>query len=221
MTHRLTLKDRSHVTHDTLHLTFDRPEGLDWVPGQATSLRVDKEGWRDEDRPFTFTSFPDEPDLHFVIKIYPDHDGVTEQIGAMAPGDTVLISDPWGKIQDKGPGVFIAAGAGITPFIPILRAQNADGRVKDSVLIFTNERARDIILREEFEAMAGLTRLFTLTDESVPGLMHEKVDGAFLDRHLEGFDRTFYVCGPHPFQREMIAILGERGVAEDRIVTDE
>ena len=221
MTHRLTLNSREHVTHDTLRLTFTRPEGLTWTPGQATSLALDSDGWRDEKRPFTFASFPDEEDLHFVIKIYPDHDGVTERIGRMDEGDAVLISDPWGKIEDRGPGVFIAAGAGITPFIPILRAQEADGRVGGSTLIYTNKREQDIILRGEWEAMAGLTRHFTVTDERQMGLLHERVDGGFLDRHLEGFDQTFYVCGPHPFQREMIATLKERGVDEVDIVTDE
>ena len=69
--------------------------------------------------------------------------------------------------------------------------------------------------------LAGLTRLFTITDERPPGLMSERVDGAFLDKHPEGFDRTFCVSGPHPFRSEMIAILEERGVNRGEIVTDE
>ena len=88
-------------------------------------VALDKDGWRDEQRPFTFTGLPDADRLEFVIKSYPSHDGVTEQIADLKPGDSVLIEDPWGAIEDKGPGTFIAGGAGITPFIAILRARHA------------------------------------------------------------------------------------------------
>ena len=126
MTHTLTLQSISPVTHDTHHLVFDKPEGFSFTPGQAVDLSLDKDGWREEKRPFTFTSLPDEDTLQFVIKSYPEHDGVTEQIGKLQAGDKVLIEDPWGAIEDKGDGIFIAGGAGVTPFISILRKKLQD-----------------------------------------------------------------------------------------------
>ena len=78
MTFKLTLKSIAPVTHDTWHLVFDRPEGFAFEPGQATHWALDKDGWRDEDRPFTMTSHPEAEIVEFVIKSYPDHDGVTE-----------------------------------------------------------------------------------------------------------------------------------------------
>lgn len=39
--------------------------------GQATDVAVDREGRRDEKRPFTFTLLSTDPYLEFVIKIYP------------------------------------------------------------------------------------------------------------------------------------------------------
>ncbi len=40
-----------------------------------------------------FTSLPDADHLEFTIKSYPDHDGVTEQIGQTRLGDRLVIGD--------------------------------------------------------------------------------------------------------------------------------
>lgn len=222
MTHRLTLQAIEPVTHDVHRLGFPKPDGFDFTPGQATELSLDRDGWRDEGRPFTFTSLPHEDRLEFTIKSYPEHDGVTKRIGEMVPGDQVLIGDAWGAIEDKGPGTFIAGGAGVTPFIAVLRARlDRDGTLEGSSLIFANKRERDIILRGEFEAMQGLRTLWVLSDEEVEGLHHGQVDGDFLDAQLGDFSGIFYLCGPPPMEQAVGRALAARGVAGDRLVTEE
>lgn len=220
MTHAMTLKSIEPVTHDTYRLRFDKPEGFSFKPGQATLLRLDRDGWRDNKHPFTMTSLPDEPHLEFTIKTYPEHHGLTEQIAKLSPGDGVIIGNAWGAITDSGPGVFIAGGAGVTPFIAILRDRHRRGELQGCRLIFSNKQARDIILREEWEAMEGLETLFTLTDEDVEGLESGMIDAAFLERHLEGFDDRFYVCGPPPMVEAIEGILKDKGVPEDRITVE-
>lgn len=222
MTNTLTLQSIEPVTHDTNRLVFDRPGGFDFRPGQATDLRLDRDGWRDETRPFTFTNLPNEDRLEFVIKSYPEHEGVTEQIGQMTPGDRVIIGDAWGAIEDKGPGVFVAGGAGITPFIAILRARRArEGSLDGSTLVFSNATEADIILREEWEAMPGLRTIFTVTDERVDGLRHGKIDAEMIEAEADGLDSVFYLCGPKPMEYELRDALKARGVPGDRIVTED
>ena len=222
MTHKLTLKSIAPVTHDTFHLVFDRPEGFDFTPGQAVDLALDREGWREEKRPFTFTSLPDEALLEFVIKSYPEHDGVTEQIAGLQPGDGVLIEDPWGAIADKGPGWFIAGGAGVTPFIALLKQRlKAEGTLEGCTLIFSNKTEKDIILRDDFEAMPGLETVFTVTDEDAPGLPKRMIDKEFLAGHVTPGKGKCYVCGPDAMLDDVGAALKAIGVAEDDIVTEE
>ena len=203
-----------------LRYLFERPDGLEFEPGQATELTLKKEGWTDEGRPFTFTSLPDENALEFVIKSYPDHDGVTEQLSRLEPGDRVEIAEPFGAIRDHGPGVFIAAGAGITPFIPILEKHAETGKM-DCTLIFTNSTEKDIILRKKWERMDGLTTVFTVTDQEGAQVEEEKVDKAFLQKHLSRFDRTFYLCGPQEFVNDVRDALKELGADGDKIITEE
>ena len=222
MPHTLVLQSIRPVTHNVNELTFERPDGYDFTPGQATDLALDRDGWRDEQRPFTFTSLPGAGHLQFTIKSYPSHNGVTEQIGMMQPGDGVIITDPWGAIADKGPGTFIAGGAGLTPFLSILRARQAShGTLEGYRLIFSNSAARDIILREELEAMPGLALNLVLTDERVEGLHYGQIDGPFLDDIGMDYNGIVYLCGPPPMQDALIATLTARGVTEDRLVMEE
>ncbi len=222
MPHQLELKHIEPVTHNTNRLVFDRPDGYEFRPGQATDLALQKDGWEDEKRPFTFTSLPGQGHIEFVIKSYPDHDGVTEQIGMMSVGDSITVDEPWGAISDQGPGTFIAGGAGVTPFIAILRARlNEAGNLDGYRLILSNDCEKDIILRHEFEAMPGLQIDFLLSEEHVDGIHHGRIDGDFLDQKLTDFSGTFYLCGPPAMEDAVADILKERGVDEDRLVREE
>lgn len=222
MSHTLTLRRIEPVTHDTNHLVFDLPEGFDYTPGQAVELSLDRDGWRDEGRPFTMVNLPGGDTLEFVIKSYPDHDGVTEQIGRMSAGDRVIVGDPWGAIEDKGPGVFIAGGAGVTPFIAVLRKRLAEnGTLSGCTLIFSNSTEKDIILRDTFESMEGLTCIFTVTDQDDAGVETGMVDRDFLSGRISPEQGHFYICGPEPMIDDVARALADLGVDDERIVTED
>ncbi|WP_420562920.1 FAD-binding oxidoreductase [Thalassobaculum sp.] len=221
MAHSVAVLSTENVTHNVVRLTVEKPEGYDYKPGQATDVALDRDDWRDEQRPFTFTSLTDADHLEFTIKVYPDHDGVTEQIGKLKAGDRLLIDDPWGAIQYKGPGVFVAGGAGVTPFIAILRDLQRKGEVKDQKLIFSNNTERDIILREEFEAMDGLDCLFTVTDQDDSPLARGLVDRDFLKTHVNDFAQEFYVCGPPKMIEAVTEDLKALGADPDSVVLEE
>ncbi len=223
MPHSVEILETDWVTHDVRRLKVAKPEGYRFEPGQATEVALDKEGWREEKRPFTFTSLNDWPELEFTIKVYP-HGGVTEEVGKLKPGDRLLIDEPWGTIQYKGPGTFIAGGAGVTPFIAILRQLAADGALAGHRLIFSNKTERDIILREEFEAMEGLECLFTVTeqpDAPGPGVMSRFVDRDFLAEHLGDPKRHFYLCGPDKMVEDIRGHLKALGADPQALVFEE
>src|SRR3954453_16883459 len=125
----IKIKAIERVTHNVKRFQCEKPEGYYFVPGQATEVSINKEGWKEEKRPFTFTSLNDSPYLEFTIKIYSDHPGVTNELDTLAPGDELLVRDIWGAIEYKGPGYFIAGGAGITPFIAILRQLKRENKL--------------------------------------------------------------------------------------------
>ncbi|MEK7202691.1 MAG: FAD-binding oxidoreductase, partial [Patescibacteria group bacterium] len=117
------------VTRDVKRFITEKPAGFVYTPGQATDVAVNLPELKDKTRPFTFTSLNSDLVLEFTIKSYPDHDGVTKKLHELKPGDELLISDPWGTIHYKDRGVFIAGGAGITPFIAIFRDLYQKGKL--------------------------------------------------------------------------------------------
>ena len=224
MAHTLKIKDIQNVTHDVKSFTIEKPDGYDFEPGQATEVAIDKDGWREEKRPFTFTSLPEDDELEFTIKIYPEHDGATEQIGKLEVGDAFLVDDAWGTIQYDGEGVFIAGGAGVTPFIAILRDLNKNGEIGNNTLIFSNKTEKDIILQKEFEDILGNQFINVITDEEPSGdhvFLDGFIDKEFLASLINDFDQPFYVCGPGPFNDAIMGYLKELGADPEALVFEE
>lgn len=215
------------VTHDVRRIVVEKPDGFEFKAGQATNVSVDRDGWRDKKRPFTFTSLVSDANLEFTIKIYPARDGVTDEIGDLTPGDRLILREPWGAITYRGPGTFIAGGAGVTPFIAILRQLESGGigsngsALKDSHLIFSNKTAEDIILEAEFTRMLGERGAFTLTREEHGGYLHGRINREMIKRHHAGIDRPFYVCGPPGMVQDVCGMLKAMGVDADRTVIEE
>ena len=222
MPHTLTLQSIEPVTPDVFRLRFDKPDGLGIEPGQAVDLSLDRDGWRDEKRPFTPTSLPSDGFVEFTIKSYPDHDGVTELIPTLKPGEKVLVDDPWGAIQDEGNGWFIAGGAGVTPFIAILRERLEEhGTLEGCELIFSNRTEADIINRKEFESMPGLTTWFTVTDEQKAGVHTGQIDKDLLCQRIQPGAGKCYVCGPDEMIDDITECLRAMGVEEADIVIEQ
>ena len=208
------------VTHNVKHFKVEKPGGYQFIPGQATEVAINKPQWKDERRPFTFTSLNEWDHLEFTIKIYSDHDGVTNQLGQLKAGDELLLHDVWGAIQYKGEGTFIAGGAGVTPFIAIFRQLRKDHKLGNNRLIFSNKRHNDIILKDEFTAMLGENFINTLTQEEVAGYDHHKVDEEYLRQKISDFFQHFYICGPDAMVKDVQTIL-QKLVAADNLITVE
>lgn len=224
MSYTLEIKAIADVTHDVKRIRLEKPDGYQFTPGQATEVAIDRSGWRNEKRPFTFTSLNSDPWLEFIIKIYPGHQGVTEQIGKLKEGDHLIIDDPWGAIEYKGEGTFIAGGAGVTPFIAIFRDLKNKGKIANNRLIFSNKTERDVILQDEFEALLGEQFISVITREPPQGnslFLDGHIDKDFLAQHINDRDAGFYVCGPEGFNHAITEALKSLGVDADSLVLEE
>lgn len=221
MDHSVRLLHTGFVTHDVKRFVTTRPDGLDFEPGQGVEIAIDEEGWRDEGRPFTPTSLADEPVLEFTIKGYPEHDGVTEQLHRLEAGATLRMSDPFGTITWTGPGTFIAGGAGVTPFLAILRTRAREGDIDRCALHFSNSAPADVICEKELRFLLGERCHLTCTRESAPGFDDRRIDRAYLETFRDDLDTPVYLCGPPDFVESLHGALVELGVDEGDIVLEE
>jgi ferredoxin-NADP reductase len=218
MAHQVKILEILSLTHDVKRITTDKPARYTFTPGQATEVAINQDGYRDEKRPFTFTSLPDDDHLEFTIKSYHDHDGVTHKIDALTEGDEFIIDDAWGAIEYKGKGTFIAGGAGVTPFIAILRDLKAKGQLAGNQLLFSNKTGKDVIMEKDFEEMLGQSFISTLTREDKSDHEHGRIDTGFLKAHVEEFSQHFYVCGPEKMVKDINTLLKGLGANTDSLV---
>ncbi|MBK1724169.1 flavodoxin reductase [Thiocystis violacea] len=206
------------VTHDVQRLLLSKPDGLTWKPGQGLKVQIDDDAWRDEGRPFTPTSLPDDLILELAVKRYPEHDGVTVALHDLRPGAKLLLDEPFGRISYQGPGTFIAAGTGVTPFLAILRQLARDDALEGHQLLLTNKTERDVICRAELEHDLGERCILTYTHEHATGQEGRRIDAAFLAAHIGRLDQSFYVCGPQGFVESINAHLLSLDVHPNNLV---
>jgi cytochrome-b5 reductase len=214
----VTLLMSEFVTHDVRRFLVSRPPGFTFQAGQGVELVINRPGWQDERRPFTPTGLADDKVLEFTIKSYPAHEGMTRLLHSLSPGAELLLSEPFGTISYQGPGVFLAGGAGITPFLAILRERVLAGDIDRHALIFSNKTRADIINEKELRHYLGDRCILTCTDEREPGYEHRRIDEAFLAETIQDFNQHFYVCGPPGFMEATIAALKKLGANPQSLV---
>jgi len=214
------IKSIQHATHDVLRIVTEKPKELVFVPGQATEIFLDKTGWEKEGRPFTFTCLPNDDHLEFMIKTYPGHEGVTNELLKLEPGDKLLVNDIFGAINYKGEGTFIAGGAGITPFVAILRNLKAQGKLGNNRLLFANKTVSDIILEKEFTEMLDKNFINLLSEEESEKYAHGYITADFIKKNTD-LNGYFYVCGPPKMMEAIEKQLIGLQIHENSIVKEE
>jgi len=219
--HVVKILEVQNVTHNVKRFTLSKPENYTFKPGQATDIVINQPSWKNERRPFTFTCLNDWNSLEFTIKIYTDHEGVTNELGKLKAGDELIIHDVYGTIHYKGEGTFIAGGAGVTPFIAILRDLREKGMIGNNELIFSNRTINDIILKDEFEQMLGNNFINTLTEGKTDEYDNERIDENYLSKKVKDFNKYFYICGPDPMVEAIHKDLLNLGVKEEKIVVEQ
>jgi ferredoxin-NADP reductase len=212
--------DIEEVTHDVKSFKIEKPKGYSFIPGQATEVSVNVPRLRDEKRPFTFTSLNSSDYLEFTIKIYSERNGITNELGKLKPGSELIIRDVWGDISYKGEGVFIAGGAGITPFISILRELHYRKKIGANILLFANKTKDDVIHESELKWLLGDLFINILSDEITEGYNNGIITEEFLKDNIPMEYKRYYLCGPPPMMESVLKQLSGLGINESQIAME-
>lgn len=208
------------ITHDVLKIVTEKPQQYTFTPGQATEVSINIDGWRDKKKPFTFTCLPENEYLEFTIKTYPTHKGVTNELLQLKKNDELILHDVFGAIAYKGEGIFIAGGAGVTPFISILRYLKKKKLIGNNKLIFANKTQADIILGDELNELLGNNLINILSDEKINGYANGQITEDFIKANSNGTNKIFYLCGPPPMMEAIEKQLTNLRINEKSIVKE-
>lgn len=209
------------VTHNVKRFTVEKPEGYNFIAGQATDISINRPELENELRPFTFTCLNDADYLEFIIKIYKGHNGITEKLLEVNAGDELILHDVFGTISYQGPGLFIAGGAGITPFIAILRQLKMENKLPGNTLLFANRTADDIILCDELQNLLGDKFINVLEITDNPRMKKGFISNELLKQYIKDPGQYCYVCGPDKFTAIMVEKLLELGVLKQQIIIEQ
>lgn len=217
MNHKVKIIHKNWLTHDVIRFTLEKPKGFSYSAGQAIEASLDDPKFKDDWAPFTMTSLDQDEHLEFTIKIYSDHNGMTLALSKLEVGDYFIITDPWDSFNNKGAGVFIAGGTGVTPFIALLRDMYVNGKVGKSTLLFANKKDEDIFMADEFEKMLGKNYINIVSRQKDSKYYYGRIDKDLLKIHVSDFDQPFYLCGPDNFAEDIKKQLLELGAGDDLV----
>lgn len=235
-THEIVLQWRDVVARDTVALTFAKPAGFAFKPGQSIDLtlldppRTDAKGPR---RALSLVSAPCEDGLTVASRV---RDSAFKQwLRDMPVGTPVQIEGPFGSMtlhsNRSRPAVFMAGGIGITPFMSILRQAARDRLPQVIKLLYSNRLPADAAFLAELQQLEqqhrGSFRLLpTMTGVSGPAADWTGRRG-FIDAHLvrsvlvRPTPHVFYIAGPPPMVSGMRTLLAGLGVSDDDIRAEE
>ncbi|CAD6197654.1 unnamed protein product [Caenorhabditis auriculariae] len=187
-------------------------------------------------RPYTpVSSDEDKGFVELMIKVYfrdtnpkfPDGGKMSQHLEQMKIGDTIDFRGPSGLITYKRHGTFevradkksppkektfsrismIAGGTGITPMLQIIEAILRDETDKTQMkLLFANQTAEDILLREELDALAvkfaDRFNVWYTVDRPTDDWKYSSgfINDEMIQKHLypPASDHVVLLCGPPP-----------------------
>jgi len=134
--------------------------------------------------------------------------------------DQLLIHDVFGAIAYNGEGLFIAGGAGITPFIAIFRYLQSKNQVNGNRLLFANKTRADIILEPWFKNLLGSSFVNILSGEDAEGYHYGFISRELIKDNIVNKDQRFYVCGPPPMMDAVMKQLGDLKINKNAIMLE-
>ncbi|MDD5108455.1 MAG: FAD-dependent oxidoreductase [Candidatus Omnitrophica bacterium] len=144
--------------------------------------------------------------------------------------DQVIIEYPFGKfiLDEFFPKIaFLSGGIGITPIRSICKYAVDKNLGTDIVLVYSNRSVRDIVFKDDFDAMVKsypLLRVAHVLCETEPGFKCTVglINGGIIKNEIPDYlERKFYLCGPPQMVEAMRKILTEEiALPSDKIIME-
>jgi len=231
----IELVKRETVAEATMAFHFAKPSGFQFRAGQCADLTLihppetDAEG---DTRTFSIASPPFENELVFVTRMR--NTAFKRTLGTAAAGTRLRIGEPMGSFalhrNAAKPGVFLAGGIGITPFLSIVRQAVRDKSGHRLYLFHANRRPEDAAYLDILQAVAArdphLRFIPTMTGMAKSHVTWTgetgRITREMLARHMSALSGPiYYVAGPPAMAAATRQMLVQAGVDEDDIRSEE
>lgn len=154
----------------------------------------------------------------------------------LKPGDEVTIAGPFGEFfieESDSEMVYIGGGAGMAPLRShIFELFKARKTTRNVSFWYGGRSLQEVFYAEEFEALAREHPNFTfhvaLSEpqpednwQGLTGFIHQVLFDRYLKDHPAPEDINYYMCGPPPMTKAVLAMLDNLGVEPANIHYDD
>jgi len=154
----------------------------------------------------------------------------------LKPGDDVTVSGPFGEFfarDTKAEMCFVGGGAGMAPMRSHIFDQFRRLHTRRKATFWYGARSlREAFYVDEFEKLAAENPNFKwhlALSEPLPednwtgatGLIHKVLYDNYLKNHPAPEDVEYYMCGPGPMNKAVIAMLLDLGVDRENVMLDD
>jgi ferredoxin--NADP+ reductase len=221
MTHEKSLNpvrvSRAERLGSAFALTWRRD--FEFTAGQLAEVALDDRG---PSRLYSLFTGPREDEAGILFNIAEGGE-LTPSLARLAPGDTILLRGPSGSFPAfTGPGVWIANGTGVAPFLSMARA----GLSAEKTLLHGARALEDFYFQDELEAVMG-DRYLRCRSGAGSGGDYDHGEGIRAGRltaviESESWDPgTIYeLCGSAPMVVEVRDLLIAKGIPHSKIVSE-
>lgn len=195
--------------------------------GQFVFMRVSESAARlpAEPHPFSISAVLDDRTVRISAKALGDF---TRQLPRLQVGDRVHLSGPYGRFGARrqlaqGPLLWVAGGIGVTPFLSLLRQEQAQpGPAAPVTLIWSVRNRQEAVYLGEIErAVAELPHVqFHLHVSNEAGyLTAARLDELHQPSRLAA--STVFLCGPPAMMKSLSAQCRQLGLPRNSLVMEE
>ena len=224
---KFRIKEIIRRNYNVKSFRFELPEEPDFKAGQFLELTLP--GDPKLKKYLSISSSPTEK-CHLEVTKKLTQSDFSKALDNLRAGDRVVIQYPMGKfiLDESSPKLaFLSGGIGITPIRSICKYAVDKNLGVDMVLVYSNRSVRDIVFKDDFDAMQKsypLLRVAHVLCETEPGFkcVVGLINGNLIKNEIPDYlQRKFYLCGPPPMVEAMRKILStELGVSGEKIVME-
>jgi ferredoxin--NADP+ reductase len=196
-------------------LTWKRD--FDFTAGQLVEVALDESG---ASRLYSLFTGPREDEAGILFTVAEGGE-LTPSLASIAPGDLIWVGGPSGSFPAySGPGIWIANGTGVAPFLSMARAGLSAGKK----LLHGARAPDDFYFLEELETVMGdsYLRCCSLISADSPagkGIFRGRLT-AFIESESWDPELSYELCGSASMVVDVRDILIAKGVPHSSIVSE-
>lgn len=231
--HILKLIKRQEIANHTLVLTFEKPAGFTFKPGQYGGFTLIDPPETDAGgltRRFSLLSMPEDNYLAIATRIQHAHSAFKKVLAQLPLGSTIKFAGPTGTFtlheETSIPAVFIAGGIGITPFYSMIRHAMQHASPQPMYLFYGNQKIADAAFLNELIECERHHPSFKLIAAMADDALWQGERGFITEAMIKKYipdimAPIYYICGSPAMVTALQETLAEMGINEDNIKTED